>query len=183
MRELVLMSALMWCLCGCCEGYRVHMRRADGCTTRCNVRMVCEVTVRIRGKCTKKGTWQDIGCEQYRVRMRSALDVKTEWAANRDLSKQHAVVCLDVQGDEHTSESFSGLLYSLLQQGGSRVSVVIGGAEGLPDALRPKTGQLSGRVRYVSLSRMTFPHELARLILYEQLYRAVEIRKGTNYHK
>lgn len=66
-----------------------------------------------------------------------------------------------------------------LTQGGSRLAFVIGGAEGLPPSIK------AARQRYEfwSLSRLTFTHQWARVLLTEQLYRATEIRKGSGYHK
>lgn len=60
--------------------------------------------------------------------------------------------------------------------GGSRLSIVIGGAEGLPPSLK------QGRELW-SLSPMTFTHQWARVVLAEQIYRATEIKKGSAYHK
>ncbi len=60
---------------------------------------------------------------------------------------------------------------------GRDVVFAIGGADGLPEAA------LSTAERRWSLSRLTFPHELARVLLYEQLYRAYTIRRGEPYHR
>ena len=63
-----------------------------------------------------------------------------------------------------------------MERGGSRLSFIIGGAEGLPAEVRADA-------TLVSLSRLTFTHQMARLVLAEQIYRATEIRKGSGYHK
>jgi 23S rRNA (pseudouridine1915-N3)-methyltransferase len=60
---------------------------------------------------------------------------------------------------------------------GRDVVFAIGGADGLPAPV------LAQAERIWSLSRLTFPHELARVILYEQLYRAYTIRRGEPYHR
>ena len=57
------------------------------------------------------------------------------------------------------------------------MTFVIGGAEGIPPALKAKAKAL------ISLSRMTFTHQITRLILVEQVYRALEIERGSAYHK
>ena len=75
-----------------------------------------------------------------------------------------------------TSEAFSESVYNWLEEGGSRVTFVIGGAEGLPEDLK------RGRAK-ISLGMMTFTHQFARVMLIEQIYRASEIRKGSGYHK
>jgi 23S rRNA (pseudouridine1915-N3)-methyltransferase len=61
-------------------------------------------------------------------------------------------------------------------QGAREVCFVVGGAYGLTDAVRNKADLL------LSLSPMTFPHQLVRVLLAEQLYRAWAILKGTGYH-
>ena len=77
---------------------------------------------------------------------------------------------LDQRGVQLSSEELSRKLPGSL-------TVCIGGDEGLDDAVR-------SRARFVwSLSRLTLPHRLARVVLLEQLYRAFEIRRGGPYHK
>jgi len=116
-------------------------------------------------------------------------------AVGRECAKGCAVVCLDERGPTCTSIALSELVFRWLTEGGSRLAFVVGGAEGLPAALRPgrgasHDGRGSGdsaaealRLRYLSLGRLTFTHQMARLILAEQIYRAVQIRAGTQYHK
>lgn len=81
---------------------------------------------------------------------------------------------LDERGSEFTSEGFSEELLKARDAGRS-VIFVLGGAYGLSDKVRAK-GKL------FALSKMTFPHELCRLVFLEQLYRAEQIAKGTGYH-
>lgn len=85
--------------------------------------------------------------------------------------KNH-VICLDPLGQEHDSKGFA----EMLAGAGARVTFVIGGSEGLPQVIRD-------RFPLVSLSRMTFTHQITRLVLVEQVYRALEILKGSRYHK
>ena len=78
-----------------------------------------------------------------------------------------------------TSERFSTNLYDWLENGGSRISFVIGGADGLPSTIRfSKDPPLQTKI---SLSSLTFTHQFARTILMEQIYRAAEIRKGAYF--
>jgi len=76
-----------------------------------------------------------------------------------------------------SSEQFSEQMYKWLEEGGSRVCFVIGGAEGLPAALQG-LGLPS-----LSLGPLTLTHQFARVLLAEQIYRASQIRLGTKYHK
>lgn len=79
-----------------------------------------------------------------------------------------------------SSPAFSKFLFSKLEQGGSRVTFVVGGAEGLPEGLKRNPPQGGATL---SLSSMTFTHLWARALLAEQVYRAAEIRRGSKYHK
>ena len=87
-----------------------------------------------------------------------------------------AVLCLSPEGKRVDSEGFSKLLYDSLDNGGSRLCLCIGPAEGFTDELRRRASLLS-------LSDLTLPHQLARVVLAEQVYRAAEIRRGSGYHK
>jgi len=78
---------------------------------------------------------------------------------------------LHERGDEIDSIKFS----KQVENNGERIFFVIGGALGFSPEILKKYQQ-------ISLSRMTMPHELARLVLIEQLYRATTILKGKNYH-
>ena len=83
------------------------------------------------------------------------------------------VFALSEYGHSYTSEKFSSRLYSL----GARVYFIIGGPFGLPPAIQQAADEL------LSLSAMTFPHEMAQVMLLEQLYRAVSIQHNRKYHK
>ena len=85
------------------------------------------------------------------------------------------VFLLDERGKLATSREFAASLAALRDQGVQRFVFVIGGAYGFPDALR-------ARFPLVSLSKLTFPHDLARLVLAEQVYRALQILKCGAYH-
>jgi 23S rRNA (pseudouridine1915-N3)-methyltransferase len=87
-----------------------------------------------------------------------------------------SIVVCDANGKSFTSEQFSGWLQR--QREGERdTSFVIGGAFGLPKTVIGKS------TLTLSLAPWTLPHELARLVLAEQLYRAGSILKGEPYHK
>jgi len=86
------------------------------------------------------------------------------------------LVALSRRGEAWTSAQLAELI-GRWELDGRDVSFVIGGAEGLPDAV------LRRAERTWSLGPLTLPHELARLVLYEQLYRAHTIRRGEPYHR
>ncbi len=87
------------------------------------------------------------------------------------------VVALDERGEELTSEELSRKVVQEAMVRGKDLVFLIGGAEGLSDAVRARAN------RVLSLSRMTLPHRLARVVLLEQLYRALAIARGEPYHK
>jgi 23S rRNA (pseudouridine1915-N3)-methyltransferase len=86
------------------------------------------------------------------------------------------VIACDERGDQLTSREFSRVV-SNARERAQDVAFVIGGAYGLPDDVRSRAG------RSIQLAPFTLPHELARLVLAEQLYRAGTIVRGEPYHK
>ena len=86
------------------------------------------------------------------------------------------VVACDVGGEAMSSERFARWMQDARERGRD-VAILIGGAFGLSDALR------SGAAMRLSLAPWTLPHELARLVLAEQLYRAGTMIRGEPYHK
>ena len=86
------------------------------------------------------------------------------------------LVSLDERGEEFTSHEFAALLNNTLESGVREMIFIIGGAMGLDEAVVARSHKT------VALSRWTFTHEMARLVLLEQLYRAFTIIKGKTYH-
>lgn len=87
------------------------------------------------------------------------------------------LIVLDVHGTQFSSEDLSKCMGDWNMSGVSRVNLVIGGAHGLADVVKNQANRL------ISFSKMTFPHQMAVLILSEQIYRAFKILKGEPYHK
>ncbi len=88
-----------------------------------------------------------------------------------------AVVPLCIEGESVTSEGLTDKIERLTVGGVSHLVFVIGGSWGLSEAVKR-----AGRWR-LSFSPLTFPHQLARVLLLEQLYRCMQIRTGGKYHK
>lgn len=86
------------------------------------------------------------------------------------------VVLLDEAGVQLSSNELAGILDDLDMQTAKRIVFIIGGAYGVTDELKRRADVLW------SLSKLVFPHQLVRLLLAEQLYRANTIRRGEPYH-
>lgn len=87
------------------------------------------------------------------------------------------VIALCIEGKLRSSEELAATLSQLALTGRSTVDFVIGGSYGLSDAVKSRADER------LSMSRMTFPHTMARMILTEQIYRAYEIAGNGKYHK
>jgi len=134
-----------------------------------------------------KTPWIKDGCAVYTDRLSHACDFSEKILSAGSVDEEHErilaslkkttgiVVALDDRGKEMTSPEFSSWI-SQQRDIGSSVTFVLGGAYGLDDRIR------SSATLVLSLSRMTLPHELCRLVFLEQLYRAHEIMKGSGYH-
>ena len=126
--------------------------------------------------------WIQEGIDLYRKRLpgleiveiRDSTPAKEAEAIRASLRPDDHLIALMEEGSPLASEPFARRLDQL---GNQRLAFVIGGADGLTDALKA-----SARWQ-LSLSPMTFPHELARLMLIEQLFRAQAILQGSPYHR
>lgn len=98
-------------------------------------------------------------------------------AIEEKLPRGGAVVALCVEGKALSSEQLADTLARYAAQGVSQVTVLIGGSFGLHERVKQRA-----ELR-LSMSPMTFPHHLARVMLLEQIYRAYQIQGGTRYHK
>jgi 23S rRNA (pseudouridine1915-N3)-methyltransferase len=147
------------------------------------------------GKTDNKYLEEGLSLFYSRIRKMIPLEVVTVKASKESKSKPESVLkkeeadaiasrfrqgdiilLLDEKGEQMSSRGFATFLQRILNSGPRRIVFVIGGAWGLSD-------QLSARAeRMVSLSSMTFSHQLVRLLFAEQLYRALTIIKGIPYH-
>jgi 23S rRNA (pseudouridine1915-N3)-methyltransferase len=117
------------------------------------------------------------------VKEESARSATADQVKDREAERLQArlpsdaiVVACDPGGESLTSEAFAQWLATCRDRA-QNVAFVLGGAYGIGDALRARAQ------RRISLAPFTLPHELARLVLVEQLYRAGSINRGEPYHK
>lgn len=136
-----------------------------------------KVKVIAQGKA--KESWLNEALAEYEKRLTGKMDI--EWVLvnkpkelEEKAFKEPNLIALDIKGKYLTSEEFSSLLFS---KWSARPCFVIGAAEGLQPTV------LAHAKHRFSLSPLTFTHQMVRLILVEQLYRALEIEEGSSYHK
>lgn len=129
-----------------------------------------------------KEPYFEAACREYQKRLASHARLRVtqipEGSPVEDKLPAGAyTTALCVDGESVGSEELAARLQSLMTAGRSSFCFLIGGSDGLPDAaVRRADWRLS-------LSRMTFPHHLARVLLLEQLYRTFQIISGGKYHK
>lgn len=144
----------------------------------------------------KERFWREAS-DEYLKRLRSYADVRVTEVADRDpgrggearaldeegtdvlraIGTSDHVVALALGGKNLTSEEFSAYLAKLGVDGRSAVTFVIGGSHGLSREVLARADER------LSLGAMTLPHNLARVVLLEQVYRAFRIMRGEPYHK
>jgi len=137
------------------------------------------ITVVAGGKKTKG--WLLEGVSEYQKRLRKPFDVC--WIFTDEVEKETVklrknhefLIILDERGKNLSSPEFSSLVDRKMTEG-QQIIIVIGGPYGFTDDFRAQADFVW------SFSRLVFPHELMRLYLIEQIYRAQEIYKGSNYH-
>ena len=104
--------------------------------------------------------------------------LEREAAAIREkLPKSGALVAMCIEGQLLSSEALARQLQTFALGGKSQITFLIGGSVGLHPTLKAQADLR------LSMSPMTFPHHLARVMLLEQIYRAFQIQEGTRYHK
>ena len=129
----------------------------------------------------------------YEINKNTILDIKKKISEEKEVSEEQIksregemiqariqpgekVFLLDEKGKEFNSEQFAEFLQKQFNQGGQAIVFVIGGPYGFSDALyKSATGK-------ISLSKMTFSHQMVRMFFVEQLYRSMTILRGEPYH-
>jgi 23S rRNA (pseudouridine1915-N3)-methyltransferase len=129
-----------------------------------------------------KEAWVQEGCAEYAKRMRGKLpleliEVKDDAELTRKIPPRYKLWALDERGKQLSSDELAQALAQAMNGSEQGIAMIIGGADGLPP-------ELVRRAAFTwSLGRLTLPHRLARLIVLEQLYRALSILRGEPYHR
>jgi len=115
--------------------------------------------------------------ENLSAKERQAIKEKEGDRILSKIPQNSFIISLEIQGREISSEELSKRIENLMIEGNSDITFIIGGSLGLSDTV-------SGKSNFkLSFSKMTFPHQLMRMILLEQIYRAYKIMRNEPYHK
>ena len=122
-----------------------------------------------------KKIWIRDGINQYKKRMPELIinELKT-FNLNNLRSNNNIIICLSEEGKQFNSVELSSLLIDFKNK---KINFLIGDSDGISSDIKKNSDLI------LSLSTLTFPHELARLILIEQIYRAVSISNNSPYHR
>lgn len=93
------------------------------------------------------------------------------------IKRDSYIICLDLKGKQFSSEEFSQKIESIALNDSSSITFIIGGTLGISDDLLKRSNEL------ICFSKMTFPHQLIRVFLLEQLFRAFKISNNETYHR
>ncbi len=122
-----------------------------------------------------KKNWIRDGINQYKKRMPDLIinELKSFNMKNLRLNN-NVIICLSEEGKQFNSIELTSLLLNFKNK---KIIFLIGDSDGITSDVKKQTDLL------LSLSHLTFPHELARLILLEQIYRAISISNNSPYHR
>ena len=121
-----------------------------------------------------KKNWIREGINQYKRRMPDLIINESKSFNIDNIRVNNIIICLTEEGQSFNSIELTSLLLNFKNK---KINFLIGDADGIPSDIKDKSNLL------LSLSPLTFPHELARLILIEQIYRAVSISNNSPYHR
>ncbi len=140
------------------------------------------LTVKVLCAGNLKESYLRQACAEYGKRLTAYANIKIKelkegapMLPHIDKSAYNIALC--IEGKELSSPELAGLIENIAVSGKSEICFIIGESQGLPESVK------SACDLRLSFSKMTFPHQLMRVILLEQVYRAFTIIKGGKYHK
>lgn len=113
--------------------------------------------------------------EEGKVEKEKALELEQE-KIKRYLEEKDYIITLEIEGQEMSSVELAKKIDKVLMEH-STITFIIGGSYGLSDRIKEKSNF------HLSFSKMTFPHQLFRVLLLEQIYRVYKIKNNETYHK
>ena len=114
---------------------------------------------------------EDVGLEDKKVTLKKEQEKILKY-----INTKEYIITLEIEGKEESSIEFAKRMNDIFNQN-SNITFIIGGSYGLSDEIKALSNYK------LSFSKMTFPHQLFRLILLEQIYRAFKINNNEEYHK
>lgn len=111
-----------------------------------------------------------------KAEIENALDNEADMILKK-LDNSDYVVAMCIEGSQMSSEELSAKMSSIIDLGSGNFAFIIGSSFGLSEKIKKRADCK------ISFSKMTFPHQLFRVMLLEQIYRAFKIKQGSNYHK
>ena len=114
--------------------------------------------------------------EKIPDKLNNTLEMEIKNKECDNILKDSYIICLDLKGKELSSEDFSKKIENISMESSS-ITFIIGGSLGLTDKL------LNACNEKICFSKMTFPHQLIRVFLLEQIFRAFKISNGETYHR
>lgn len=175
---------------------RYHMRRGN---LRKKEKIMLKIKFIVLGTLSEKH-WKD-ACDEYKKRLGATCkiteiqlkeeklpsnpsDAEIEAALEAEakkilteISPRSVTVALCIEGKQLSSLELAAYIDKKMSEGASEINFIIGSSFGLSDKVK------NAADFKFSMSKLTFPHQLARVMLYETVYRAGEINRGTKYHK
>ena len=123
----------------------------------------------------------ELSDEQVPNNLNNSLAEKIKQSESNNIlshvKKDSYIICLDLKGKQYSSEQFSEKIENIALNGISNITFIIGGTLGVTEDLRNKSNEL------ICFSKMTFPHQLIRVFLLEQIFRAFKISNHETYHR
>ena len=129
--------------------------------------------VQFKDKINQYLKWINIDCPIELIPLKNREDKKIIKIITKHFSNNDIFICLSEEGIQHNSVQFSEFIYSRNRN----LVFLIAGPDGHSKIIKEKSDNI------ISLSNLTFPHEMATLILTEQIFRAISIKKGSKYHR
>lgn len=154
------------------------------CLGKCNAKYFAEGVAEYQKRLAAFANFQIVELPEETVQEKNASPAVIEKALDREgkavlaaVRRGASIVALCVEGQPLSSEELAGWLAQRAGSGAGDVAFVIGSSHGLSPAVKQ-----AAALRF-SMGRITMPHQLARLVLTEQIYRACTINAGLRYHK